>query len=225
MNNSGLSFFSAAAGLALFLCSGSLQGAPDQPATGPWLSAAPEFSSWKIEITRPGTVSVDDPLLALLNPLKSEEVTKSGDIAKLKRTWADGRQTEGWSFNGLRIVNLRNLPADRFTIEKPPVGSTDPAPAGAGDFPELAWVGAENYRGVVMFEGKPCRLHEASVVWQTDAPEPVQVWISDESRLPIAIEGQGVRWKYTFAPTSAVTLVVPPAVEKRYHLYRRGMHR
>lgn len=223
MNNLGWRIL-VVGGLAASLLLPPLAAAPAPSVGGPWLLAAPEYSSWKIEVTRTDRTPSDDPLLTLLNPLKEEVVTKAGSVARLKQTWTDGRQTEGWSINGLRIVNPRNLPPGRFTMEKPPVASADPAPAGAQDFPDLAWVAAENFRGMVSFEGRSCRLHEASILWQTDAPEPVRAWICDETRLPAAIEGQGVRWKYAITPASPFTLEVPAAMEKRIQLYRRGMH-
>jgi hypothetical protein len=203
----------------------------------------PDFSSWTIQIVHPETekdrqtkqeafgaamqkmvaenpsvariVSVNPTLGAMKPPVEKIQVTKTGKIRREEITFAGGKTEQRW------WIPAGYVQKDPFTgrvnFEAGVDGEGMPA------FPELAWISAENFRGLdktgaLIFEGRQDRLalEDPKLFGLTqgvggeDAQVAVRALIDPKSQRPVSVEWERQVRTYHFGPAPSTALILPP---------------
>jgi hypothetical protein len=196
------------------------QEAVPQP---PLLAAAPAVSRWTIATEAPAAESgatARGPVLT---------VCKSGGHRLEVTVTPQGTRSESFVVKGLSFQKRAGFAPGDIYVES----------AVAGDFPEFAWVKAENFIGTKSESGKKYHVYAwtpASMVMETTgasrqvAPaqmgaqggKTIEAWIDAETRLPVRLVHPTFRKVYTFAKSSPSDALPSAEIRARVESYFGG---
>jgi hypothetical protein len=190
------------------------------PPAAPFLNPAPEHSAWKVLYTFKNAPPPGPPPLTLMEV----DVTKMNSTRQNVSIWSDNQTTEFWNYDGLCMFNQHGNP----TVYLLPLSSVSSALSAAmpnyskSDFPELDWVNAGNYKGVVTYQGHSCYLFQskpsgaAAAGYNADQISLQQAWIDVKTKLPAAFD-DGLKSIRTYTDIKEIPqrdLELPPAFLK-----------
>ena len=183
----------------------------------PIVSRAPDFASWTITyLYKEATAkSPSEKPPAPSDRIQSVTLTKTDKTYWMQTAWASGKKEEKWIFNGTQFQTLAN--GKVITIITAPTPE-EPSPEylnfNKGDFPELEWVSAKNYKTVEDYEGKKAfRFEEGDK----------KALLSIETQLPINSDDGDLSLVYTFNSPPIAPLVPPKRFLDVLATYRRGL--
>lgn len=207
--------------MVLLASAGYAQDTPPKP-TAPFLAKLPAAANWRMDFTllQPlpappihGTI----PGTAHKKPeaphsKKQFQVTRTGDVSLELTTWSDGTSTQLWRTKG--VLFLKAPPSTYYAILPE---SDDPSPTAQPDFRDLGWVDLNHFTGVKQINGQNCYVYttqeyRSPFPYDGDPPrnahaEEATVWISVDTKLPVAWQDPYYRAAYTFAlPVPALAL-------------------
>lgn len=194
----------------------SAQEAPPPP----FLAAAPAVSRWTIatEAAATGSAAVPRGLVVTVN--------KSGKHRLEITITPQGTRSESFVVNGLSFQKRPGFAPGDIYVES----------AAPGDFPEFAWVKAENFMGTKTEGAKKYHVYAwtpASIAMDPTgssrqvAParsgaqggKTVEAWIDAETRLPARLVHPTFRRVYTFAKSSPSEALPSAEIRARVESY------
>lgn len=201
------------------------------PPSPPFLNRMPDHSAWTIVYTPKQAPAI--PLAPKISSsstnaapvVQQERTLKEVDGVKMEKTrqdvyrWSDKQTTEEWSYNGLFLFKDPGMPD--ICVLAPSGGSA--AIMGAipdyskTDFPELAWIGLDNYKAPVTYLQHKCYFFQT----QGHGPFPRQAWIDVATKLPVAFDDGTATRVYTIKEVPQRELVLPPAYAEKLKSYQR----
>jgi len=190
------------------------EDAPPKPSP-PFLAKLPAGVCWRMDITpsnppppaaAPPSGNAgpkeDSPLIA-----KQYVVTRSGNKRQDVTTFSDGSKAEVWIID--RIFFVKAPHAHGFastTLIQTPYAN------GVPDFTDLGWVDLAHFKGLQVKNGQNCFVYYTSqrppVYPYTDSRGAETVWVSVDTRLPVASEDEFSHAVYTF--NQSVPSLIPP---------------
>jgi len=182
----------------------------------PIVSHAPNFASWTITYTyREVTPKSPAKPVAPSDRIQSVTLTKTDKTYWMQTTWTSGKKEEKWIFNGIQFETLANgKVVTIIAAPTPEEASPEYLNFSGGDFPELEWVSAKNYKTVEDYEGKKAfRFEEGDK----------KALLSIETQLPINSDDGDLSLVYTFNSPPIAPLVPPKRFLDVLATYRRGL--
>lgn len=208
----------------LFQANLSAAEAVDPPPSPPFVARAPAASRW---------------IVTIVSKFKAAEVAgkyqtvigKSGDRRREVTVFSNGTRVEIFSVGGLSFVQRSGSAPGDVMVKSSPQQPTD--------FPELAWLSAQNYVGTARDHGRKYRVFAYSpkvakpnysgpeTVIQPETggrPEEakVQAWIDAETGLPAKLTNSISERTYQFSEVTATDLDPSPDIRKRMEAYFEG---
>jgi hypothetical protein len=190
------------------------------PPTAPFLNRTPEHSAWKVLYAPKKAPPPGPPPLTLMEV----DVTKMNLTRQDVSIWSDNQTTEHWNYEGVCMFNQHGIPG----VYLLPLSATSPGLSvimpdySKSDFPELGWINAGNYKGVVTYQEHSCYLFQSiptdaeAAGCTADQISLKQVWIDVKTKLPIAFD-DGVKSIRTYTDIKEIPqrdLELPPAFLK-----------
>ena len=206
--------------LFLAMCLMPLTVGAQQPAVPPPVGLLPmrmpEMASWTITF-----VYVDEAVARTAQPgrgdrVKTITISKTGETYLEQTTRRSGGVEEKWVYNGVQFKGYRNNTS--ILLISPPSGDGAVNPEWSdyskGDFPELAWLVADNYAGVEKYDKK--------TVWLFNKDNQ-RAWLNPETKLPIATTNGQITMTYTYNAAPEDPLIPPQKYLDILAKYRRGL--
>ena len=200
----------------------------DPPPSPPFVARAPAISRWTVTIVSklkpasPGGQESAGKYQAVIG--------KSGDRRREVTVFSNGTRAEIFSVAGLSFVQRSGFAPGDVVVKSAPRLPTD--------FPELAWLSAQNYVGTEKDHGKKYRVFayspkvmkpnysgpETVVQPETAGREgaKVQAWIDAETGLPAKLADSTSERTYQFSEATAADLDPSPDIRKRLEAYFEG---
>ena len=199
---------------------------------GPLLQRAPEFARWTVTIEFAGAFPSVDKSDGSQKPAGSGSaskttVTKTNNIYSMNAMVSDGRVWKKWSKNSVTAT----INPDTKTIVLGINTSGELFPSedfSKSDFPNVAWVSAENFSRIETFQGKKCMFFTKTVILprmnepQSDAEtsasplppvtETLTAHIDLDSRLPVHARKGILEYTYEFLAPPEAMLPIPEDV-------------
>jgi len=191
---------------------GSFAVAQDTPPapTAPFLAKLPAATCWRMDFVASSPSQPQAPLSAAETKAtkavkKQFLLTRSGDLRREQTIWNDGKTTDMWIVKGASFVKSRT--SEHYAAFMP---QNNPFGLDCPDFPELSWVDLNHFNKVEMKNGKRCFVYSTgdrkACYPYTLFPPPdsgvdsgsARVWVSVDTKLPVAWEEQGSTGIYTF---------------------------
>jgi hypothetical protein len=179
---------------------------PDEP----FLAKLPANSSWVLNYTPPSTDGDPSPAPIVGGPsIVSITVVRNGGLRRETCLMSDKSKTEKWVVKN--IIFTQQKSGGVYGITSAELAGID---SNYPDFPQLVWIDKAHFQSVEDKNGKSCFLYfwsESGRAFRPiDSPlpiEPTKVWISVDSKLPVAIEDEHVKITFDYnLPVTALTL-------------------
>ena len=146
-------------------------------------------------------------------------VTKTGETRRIFGEWSNGKKLEAWMYGGM--VLLQQLEPPDVIIDTLENTTTD-LPIGKDDFGSLEWLGAQTYKQSVTLEGKKCFLYERTAD-SARSGRITLVWIDTATRLPAAMERDGIQYQFQYGSPPTEPLELSPAFAQAWQAYQGGL--
>ena len=196
-------------GFALSVLHAAAQTDSPPPPTAPFLASPPAPSSWTILYEYTDTVA----------RLKEKEVqvTKTDDSIREVTTWSDGSQTERWQVGKYIVFTQVGFPTGYAAVER--AGDRYPT----GDFPLFSGygIGLKFYKGQQSYEGQSCYFYQIGKDLEANRipglpgnQNPLKIWISVETKLPVAFDNGHAMQSYTFTMGGEKTQTMPDIIKQ-----------
>ncbi len=189
----------------------------------PFVAAVPPYATWTAALQEPRGGDKEEGKRP--RHVRELRVLKIDKARQETRTWSDGGVTQTWITDGFRLFQQPGLPESDIVI----LSGAEGAPV--ADFPELAWLNADNFvrvetvrqRRYFYFEeqAKEEQLPKNLPEYATPPARVVQrAWIDVKTRFPyVADLGEGV-FVYTFRPSNIRTVSLPDAFAQALSRYK-----
>lgn len=244
--------------LALCLVPSGLFGQSEKVLpTAPYLGRIPPYSVWTVtvepKVKQPEAVTPQEIKAQQRNdvwspPLLSVTGAKDDKSIKLVSLWRGNTQTEVYVVDGVVFQASSTRHPEDIMALNPALGGVGievPKYASA-DFPELLWVGLENYVDTVkeggvrchIYENSPAHLLEVLAAMPNLSPQereekraalarrpPQKVWISAETGLPLKYDDGHNIMKYRFSQGPKTPITYSEPFRKYIDLYRQESQR
>lgn len=223
--------------LVIFVMKGANgeDGGATVPPQAPYLQRMPKDSGWTIKCKYSRSASSPSVQLTNSSPLQgarrleSIEVRKSGDIRQEKSFWSDSSITEKWFVGQYLLMTMPGL-SDVYIFHNNEGADmavkNQFADFSVSDFPELAWLSSDTFRGVVKYKGAPSYQFSREIVIQygEDCEKTIQnAWVDVATRRPQAFEQGRFDRVYSYEPVAPVPLVLPSAFQEAFDRYRSSL--
>ncbi len=220
---------------ALLLGFGRLH-AQDVVLREPYIERAPAYSEW-MEANQPNKAAqptVVAPTSPSPRAVKEMTVSKADGTRREVSLWMDGQRSERWFYKDLVLFQQPGRPdvyiINSFQLQNMSFkGGLD---ISQSDFPKLAWVSKEAFKGVESSNKKSCYYFEKKIAKPGfvpklgakpgDAVETVtlQAWIDAETKLPVSSDDGVSITTYTFREIPQIPLELPPQFAKAIEAYK-----
>lgn len=219
--------FFASAGTAFLSASLPAAEPIDPPPSPPFVARAPAVSRWTVTIvSKLKSASVQEP-----SGKYQTVVCKSGDRRREVTVFSNGSRLETFSVAGLSFIQRSGFAPGDVVVKSAPRLPTD--------FPELAWLSAQNYVGTEKDHGKKYRVFAYSpkvmkpnyrgpnTVVQPETTgqaegAKVSAWIDAETGLPARLADSTSERTYQFSEPTVADLEPSPDIRKRLEAYFEG---
>ena len=190
------------------------KSSPEPPPEPPLIAKAAVNSQWIITykhkaVDKGGTKAEETrarKLRVRYSPLVlTRRVLKGPEQTVVYTSYEAGLKSEAWVVGGF-LYQLPMREGEGINVE----------PRTQGDFSELYWVSAANFRGTVAYKGRKVHLYESEAgdpdpaSGKASGPHdedtgnsgkgvPRRAYVDVKTRLPVAVEAGGDSWSYRFS--------------------------
>ncbi len=204
-------------GLAVVWAQPSSDGSVEIP-SGALLKPVPDFSQYTITFENP---KASDPTAAA-NAINQIIVTKTGNITSEVTIHQNGAREEVWHVGSSQYQKSGN---DPVWYGSSPAGDGNKTNNGYSPMPAIGyrdwdWVNRETFLGTMALDGGSCLVFgpvnaakpKAGSGMTKDqlAALPLMALVNAETRLPMALGGNGHNQRYIFAPPPTAMQQLPP---------------
>ena len=187
---------------------------PEPPPEPPLIAKAAVNSQWIITYTlktpekdpvEPGDVRARKLRVRYSPLVLTRRVLKGPEQTVVYTSYEAGLKSEAWVVGGF-LYQLPMREGEGINVE----------PRTQGDFSELYWVSAANFRGTVAYKGRKVHLYESEAgdpdpaSGKASGPHdedtgnsgkgvPRRAYVDVKTRLPVAVEAGGDSWSYRFS--------------------------
>lgn len=189
------------------------------PPTSPVLPRAGDIAAWTIQFSYDKrTKDAATQAAPAQDQIKSLSIRKTKKIYSIIAEWQSGKISEKWNIDGLQLQTApdSSVVALLPKPESPDFDQPDYADFSRTDFPELAWLSMENFRGTETYKGKPCYFFV-----REEGGKKITAKLSDR-QLPLEIVSDEAVVVYTMVPPPAAPLTPPENFLQALMAYQRG---
>ncbi|MFV0416639.1 MAG: hypothetical protein ACK5NG_09770, partial [Chthoniobacterales bacterium] len=166
-----------------------------EPPGPPFVAPVPERASWTVTADFPKT-DTGKPAASAWSEKKVHTI-RTGDILQKEIRYVNDSTSTQWLVNHML---LRESEGAGVTVSDVSVPQAADTLKQAWQYPGVAWVQADFFKGTVDFKKQKCN-HYAS--------GRQEAWINAKTKRPVAYQENGILYEFSFQPVPTDTLILP----------------